>query len=78
MDKDKCSAKKAKKPVFQIDYDEEVDFELKFNPSKSVTLTKATLTKNSRNKKTLPKYLHYETDKLFRLFVKSKLMVCIM
>ncbi|XP_021369102.1 condensin complex subunit 2-like isoform X2 [Mizuhopecten yessoensis] len=67
--------KKAKKPVFKIDYDQEIDFELQFVPSKSVTLTKATLTKNSKNKKTLPKYLHYETDKLFRLFVKPKLMI---
>ncbi|XP_033756730.1 condensin complex subunit 2-like isoform X2 [Pecten maximus] len=68
-------SQKTKKPVFKINYDEEMDFELKFQPSKSVTLTKATLTKNSKNKKTLPKYLHYETDKLFRLFVKPKLMI---
>ncbi|XP_060079237.1 condensin complex subunit 2-like [Ylistrum balloti] len=66
---------KAKKPVFKIDYDEEIDVELRFQPSKSVTLTKATLTKNSKNKKTLPKYLHYETEKLFKLFVKPKLMI---
>lgn len=68
-------SQKKKKPVFKMDFKEETECESLFQPSKSVTLTKVTLTKNSKTKKTVPKYLHYETETLFKMFVKRKLMV---
>lgn len=69
---------KNKKALLDIDYDtvkEEKDFAKYFKPSKSLTLTKSTLTKYSKEKNTLPKDLHYDADKLFRLFCKSQVMV---
>ncbi|KAK3096126.1 hypothetical protein FSP39_023492 [Pinctada imbricata] len=68
-------SQKAKKPVFKIDYDAEKEFTNYLKPSKATTLTTATLTKYSKDKNTLPKDLHYDADKLFRLFCKSKLMI---
>lgn len=69
---------KNKKALLDIDYDtvkDEKDFAKYFKPSKSLTLTKSTLTKYSKEKNTLPKDLHYDADKLFRLFCKSQVMV---
>lgn len=69
---------KNKKALLDIDYDtvkEEKDFAKYFKPSKSLTLTKSTLTKYSKEKNTLPKDLHYDADKLFRLFCKSQVMI---
>lgn len=72
---DKSMKSKVKKPTFRIDFDEEIDFEKLFKIAKSTTLTKATKSKYSKNQTTLPKDLHYEADKLFRVFRKPKLMV---
>ncbi|XP_061194277.1 condensin complex subunit 2-like [Saccostrea echinata] len=69
---------KTKKSLLDIDYDEvmeEKDFAKYFKSSKSITLTKSTLTKYSKEKNTLPKDLHYDADKLFRLFCKSQIMI---
>lgn len=69
---------KSKKALLDIDYDEvmeEKDFAKYFKSSKSITLTKSTLTKYSKEKNTLPKDLHYDADKLFRLFCKSQIMI---
>ena len=71
-------SQKLKKPVFKIDYEEQLDFTGYFKASKATTLTTATLTKYSKDKNTLPKDLHYDADKLFRLFSKSKVMVSYM
>ena len=72
---------KNKKALIDIDYDEvkeEKDFAKFFKPSKSLTLTKSTLSKYSKVKNTLPKDLHYDADKLFRLFCKGQVMVSYM
>ncbi|XP_038070775.1 condensin complex subunit 2-like isoform X2 [Patiria miniata] len=62
---------KAKKPVFRIDYDKDVDFDKYFSESKAATtLSKATLDKYSKNVTTLPGDLHYNPDSLFKLFLK--------
>ena len=69
---------KNKKALLDINYDEvkeEKDFAKFFKPSKSLTLTKSTLSKYSKVKNTLPKDLHYDADKLFRLFCKGQVMV---
>ncbi|XP_078312150.1 condensin complex subunit 2-like [Crassostrea virginica] len=69
---------KNKKALIDIDYDEvkeEKDFAKFFKPSKSLTLTKSTLSKYSKVKNTLPKDLHYDADKLFRLFCKGQVMI---
>lgn len=66
---------KGKKQVFRINFDEEIDFESKFKPSKATTLTKNTLNKYSKDRTTLPKDHHYDADKLFRLFLLKEKMI---
>ena len=39
------------------------------------TLSKATLAKHTARNTTLPEDLHYDADKLFRLFIKPRIMV---
>ena len=41
----------------------------------ATTLSKTTLAKYTAAKNTLPEDLHYDADKLFRLFIKPKIMV---
>lgn len=41
----------------------------------ATTLSKATLAKHTATKTTLPEDLHYDADKLFRLFIKLRIMV---
>ena len=68
--------KKDKKEPFYIKYNEEINFDLYFKETRAATtLSKSTLDKYSKSSTTLPEDLHYETDKLFRLFTKSKMMV---
>jgi hypothetical protein len=52
-----------------------VDFDNLFKVSRATMLTKGTMMKHSKKKNTLPKDLHYDADKLFRLFQKDKIMV---
>nr|KAG5690048.1 hypothetical protein BaRGS_009855 [Batillaria attramentaria] len=47
----------------------------KFKASKATALTKATLQKYSKKKTTLPEDLHFQADKLFRLFLRHKIMI---
>ncbi|RMX41808.1 hypothetical protein pdam_00012481 [Pocillopora damicornis] len=68
--------KKAKKEPFTINFDSEVDFASSFSKGKAATtLSKTTLAKYTAAKNTLPEDLHYNADKLFRLFIKPKIMV---
>ncbi|CAH3123316.1 unnamed protein product [Pocillopora meandrina] len=68
--------KKAKKQPFTINFDSEVDFASSFSKGKAATtLSKTTLAKYTAAKNTLPEDLHYNADKLFRLFIKPKIMV---
>lgn len=67
--------KKLRKEPFCIDYDQEVDFDNLFKVSRATMLTKSTMMKHSKKKNTLPKDLHYDADKLFRLFQKDKVMI---
>lgn len=41
----------------------------------ATTLSKTTLAKYTVDKTTLPEDLHFDADKLFRLFIKPKIMV---
>ena len=41
----------------------------------ATTLSKSTLAKYTADKTTLPEDLHYDADKLFRLFIKPKIRV---
>ncbi|KAJ8317223.1 hypothetical protein KUTeg_005127 [Tegillarca granosa] len=66
---------KRKKIVFKLEYEDDKDFDKFFKKSKGTTLTKLTLTKYSKDKNTLPKDLHFDADKLFRLFTKTKIMI---
>ncbi|XP_033102738.1 condensin complex subunit 2-like isoform X2 [Anneissia japonica] len=68
--------KKAKKPAFKLDYDQDVDFSKYFSTSKAATtLSKVTLDKNKKTQTTLPEDLHYHPDTLFKLFLKPSFMV---
>ncbi len=55
----------------------QMDFESYFkqNPRAATTLSKSTLDKYSKSSTTLPEDLHYDADKLFRLFLKPDMMV---
>ena len=48
-----------------------------FKISKNTTVKKATLVKNSKKRKTLPKDIQFESDKLFSLKLKPKLYVSV-
>ncbi|KAJ7356351.1 hypothetical protein OS493_025460 [Desmophyllum pertusum] len=68
--------KRAKKQPFTIKFDSEVDFGSSFSKGRAATtLSKLTLAKYTADKTTLPEDLHYDADKLFRLFIKPKIMV---
>ena len=73
----KSQKSKVKKPVFRIDFDEEIDFDARFKTSKATSLTRTTLNKYSKDQTTLPKDHHYDADTLFRLFLLKRRMVCI-
>jgi condensin complex subunit 2 len=70
------TSKKTKKEEVVLKYNEDIDFGSYFKQSRAATtLTKATLDKYSQSQTTLPEDLHYDPDKLFRLFNKPKIMV---
>ena len=71
----KSQKSKLKKPVFRIDFDEEIDFDARFKTSKATSLTRTTLNKYSKDQTTLPKDHHYDADTLFRLFLLKRRMV---
>lgn len=68
--------KRAKKQPFTIKFDSEVDFGKSFSRGRAArTLSKATLAKHTATKTTLPEDIHYDADKLFRLFIKPRILV---
>lgn len=75
-DEQQNKKKRTKKQPFSLKFDSEVDFANSFAKGRAATtLSKATLAKYTADKTTLPDDLHYEADKLFRLFIKPKIMV---
>lgn len=66
---------KTKRQPFQLTYENGGDLDSKFKASKATALTKATMQKYSKKKTTLPKDLHFEADKLCRLFLRQKIMI---
>ncbi|XP_071793554.1 condensin complex subunit 2-like [Asterias amurensis] len=73
---EKGKKSQTKKPVFRIDFSQEVDFAKYFSESKAATtLSKATLDKNKKNSNTLPEDLHYDPDDLFKLFLKPNFVI---
>ncbi|KAK7474320.1 hypothetical protein BaRGS_00034455 [Batillaria attramentaria] len=69
------SKSKSRRPPFQLTYEDGGDLDSKFKASKATALTKATLQKYSKKKTTLPEDLHFQADKLFRLFLRHKIMI---
>lgn len=68
--------KRTKKQPFSLKFDSEVDFANSFAKGRAATtLSKTTLAKYTVDKTTLPEDLHFDADKLFRLFIKPKIMV---
>ncbi|XP_067656794.1 condensin complex subunit 2-like [Haliotis asinina] len=71
----KSQKNKTKKVAFRVNYHEKADTDASFKASKATALTKTTLSRYSKDQTTLPEDLHYDADKLFRPFLKPKIMV---
>ncbi|KAK7110884.1 condensin complex subunit 2-like [Littorina saxatilis] len=71
----KSQKSKSKRPPFHLTYEKTNDLEGKFKASKATALTKATLQKYTKKKTTLPEDLHFQADKLFRLFHRQNIMI---
>ncbi|NWV41147.1 CND2 protein, partial [Grantiella picta] len=68
---DQESRKKNPRKVFQLDFEEEVDFEPHFRKTKvSTTLTKSILESQNIRSTTLPADFHYEVQNILQLFLK--------
>ncbi|XP_053126227.1 condensin complex subunit 2 [Hemicordylus capensis] len=68
---EKVSKRKAAKKAFEINFDEEIEFELHFRTTRAATtLAKSTLESQNKKSSTLPADFHYDPDNLTRLFLK--------
>lgn len=70
---ERISKRKTAKKVFEINFDEEIEFELHFRSTRAATtLAKSTLESHKKQHKsnTLPADFHYDPDNLARLFLK--------
>ncbi|XP_034286659.1 condensin complex subunit 2 [Pantherophis guttatus] len=71
---ERVSKRKTIKKVFEINFDEEIDFELHFRKTRAATvLSKSTLQSQSKKSNTLPTDFHYDPDNLTRLFLKPQI-----
>ncbi|XP_071494851.1 condensin complex subunit 2-like isoform X1 [Diadema antillarum] len=68
---------KSKKPLFRINYDEQINFENSFSESKAATtLSQATLNKYKKSELTLPDHDNdYKPASLFQMFLRPTFMV---
>ncbi|XP_032084696.1 condensin complex subunit 2 isoform X2 [Thamnophis elegans] len=71
---ERVSKRRTVKKVFEINFDEEIDFELHFRKTRAATvLSKSTLQSQNKKSNTLPKDFHYDPDNLTRLFLKPQI-----
>ncbi|NXH20438.1 CND2 protein, partial [Bucco capensis] len=71
------SKKKKVKEPFEINFDEEVDFEAHFRKTKaSVTLAKSILESQNVKSTTLPPHFNYEPCNILQLFLKPAVKLC--
>ena len=67
---------RGKKEPFRVDFEAEVDVDSHLKKTRAATtVTKATLVKYSKSQTTLPKDLHYDGEKLFKMSLRPRLMV---
>uniref|UniRef100_A0A8C6VHE8 Condensin complex subunit 2 n=1 Tax=Naja naja TaxID=35670 RepID=A0A8C6VHE8_NAJNA len=72
----RVSKRKTTKKVFEINFEEEVDFEFYFHETRASTvLSKSTLQSQNRKSNTLPTDFHYDPDNLTQLFLKPQIRV---
>ncbi|XP_078095621.1 condensin complex subunit 2 isoform X2 [Mustelus asterias] len=72
---DKNRKKQAKK-IFEIDFDEKINFETQFRATRAATIiSKAALDRRSRKLTTLPTDFHYDPDNITRLFLKPSITI---
>ncbi|XP_044273327.1 condensin complex subunit 2 [Varanus komodoensis] len=68
---EKAGRRKTARKVFEINFEDEIEFELHFCKTRAATtLAKSTLGNQSKKSSTLPADFHYDPDKLTRLFLK--------
>ncbi|XP_058050368.1 condensin complex subunit 2 [Ahaetulla prasina] len=73
---ERTSKRKTVKKVFEINFDEEINFELYFRKTRAATvLSKSTLQSQNKKSNTLPTDFHYDPDNLTRLFLKPQVRV---
>uniref|UniRef100_A0A8C6VQV2 Condensin complex subunit 2 n=1 Tax=Naja naja TaxID=35670 RepID=A0A8C6VQV2_NAJNA len=73
---ERVSKRKTTKKVFEINFEEEVDFEFYFHETRASTvLSKSTLQSQNRKSNTLPTDFHYDPDNLTQLFLKPQIRV---
>ncbi|XP_063167454.1 condensin complex subunit 2-like [Candoia aspera] len=71
---ERVSKRKTIKKVFEINFDEEIEFELHFCKTRAATtLAKSTLESQNKKSNTLPADFNYNPDDLTRLFLKPKI-----
>ncbi|KAM3830586.1 condensin complex subunit 2 [Vipera latastei] len=70
----RVSKRKTTKKAFEINFDEEIDFEVYFRKTRAATvLSKSTLESQNKKSNTLPADFHYDPDNLTRLFLKPQI-----
>ncbi|XP_067396351.1 condensin complex subunit 2 [Emydura macquarii macquarii] len=68
---EKVSRKRNAKKVFELNFEEEVDFERHFRKTKATTtLAKSTLENQNKKSTTLPEDFHYDPDNIIQLSLK--------
>ncbi|KAM6432455.1 condensin complex subunit 2 [Liasis olivaceus] len=71
---ERISKRKTIKKVFEINFDEEIEFELHFCKTRAATiLAKSTLENQNKKSNTLPADFHYNPDNLTQLFLKPEI-----
>ncbi|NXF41006.1 CND2 protein, partial [Nyctibius bracteatus] len=76
-DPEKETKKRSAKKVFEINFDEDIDFEAHFRKTKaSVTLTKSILESENVKGTTLPTDFNYDPNNILQLFLKPAVKLC--
>ncbi|NXE57407.1 CND2 protein, partial [Casuarius casuarius] len=74
---EKETKKKNAKKVFEIDFDEDIDFEVYFRKTKAaVTLAKSILESQNVRSTTLPTDFNYDPNNVVQLFLKPAVKLC--
>ncbi|XP_009283075.1 PREDICTED: condensin complex subunit 2 isoform X2 [Aptenodytes forsteri] len=76
-DSEKETKKRSAKKAFEINFDEDIDFEAYFRKTKaSVTLAKSILESQNVKSTTLPTDFNYDPNNILQLFIKPAVKLC--